>query len=269
MVALKKIRLESEDEGVPSTAIREISLLKELNHPNIVRLQDVLMQENRLHLVFEYLSMDLKKYLDSIPSGQFMDKMLVKSYLHQILQAIVYCHQRRILHRDLKPQNLLIDQKGSIKIADFGLARAFGIPVRVYTHEVVTLWYRAPEVLLGSPRYSTPVDVWSVGCIFSEMANKRPLFHGDSEIDQLFRIFRTLSTPTEDIWPGVSQMPDYKPSFPSWKQNILMTSVTQLDTSGIDLLQKMLVYNPAERISAQAALTHCYFDDLDSTSKKM
>lgn len=269
LVALKKIRLESEDEGVPSTAIREISLLKELNHPNIVRLQDVLMQENRLHLVFEYLSMDLKKYLDSIPSGQFMDKMLVKSYLHQILQAIVYCHQRRILHRDLKPQNLLIDQKGSIKIADFGLARAFGIPVRVYTHEVVTLWYRAPEVLLGSPRYSTPVDVWSVGCIFSEMANKRPLFHGDSEIDQLFRIFRTLSTPTEDIWPGVSQMPDYKPSFPSWKQNILMTSVTQLDTSGIDLLQKMLVYNPAERISAQAALTHCYFDDLDSTSKKM
>ncbi|XP_067122798.1 cyclin-dependent kinase 1-like [Centruroides vittatus] len=264
LVALKKIRLESEDEGVPSTAIREISLLKELNHSNIVRLQDVLMQENRLHLVFEYLSMDLKKYLDSIPSGQYMDKMLVKSYLHQILQAIVYCHQRRILHRDLKPQNLLIDQKGMIKIADFGLARAFGIPVRVYTHEVVTLWYRAPEVLLGSPRYSTPVDIWSVGCIFSEMANKRPLFHGDSEIDQLFRIFRTLSTPTEDIWPGVSQMPDYKPIFPRWKQNILITNVPQLDTSGIDLLQKMLVYNPSERISAQAALTHSYFDDLES-----
>ncbi|XP_023239877.1 cyclin-dependent kinase 1-like [Centruroides sculpturatus] len=264
LVALKKIRLESEDEGVPSTAIREISLLKELNHSNIVRLQDVLMQENRLHLVFEYLSMDLKKYLDSIPSGQYMDKMLVKSYLHQILQAIVYCHQRRILHRDLKPQNLLIDQKGMIKIADFGLARAFGIPVRVYTHEVVTLWYRAPEVLLGSPRYSTPVDIWSVGCIFSEMANKRPLFHGDSEIDQLFRIFRTLSTPTEDIWPGVSHMPDYKPIFPRWKQNILTTNVPQLDTSGVDLLQKMLVYNPAERISAQAALTHSYFDDLES-----
>ncbi|XP_023234909.1 cyclin-dependent kinase 1-like [Centruroides sculpturatus] len=262
LVALKKIRLESEDEGVPSTAIREISLLKELNHSNIVCLQDVLMQENRLYLVFEYLSMDLKKYLDSIPTGQYMDKMLVKSYLHQILQAIVYCHQRRILHRDLKPQNLLIDQKGMIKIADFGLARAFGIPVRVYTHEVVTLWYRSPEVLLGSPRYSTPVDIWSIGCIFSEMANKRPLFHGDSEIDQLFRIFRTLSTPTEDIWPGVSQMPDYKPIFPRWKQNILLTYVPQLDTSGIDLLQKMLVYNPTKRISAQAALTHSYFDDL-------
>ncbi|XP_022256878.1 cyclin-dependent kinase 1 [Limulus polyphemus] len=190
LVALKKIRLESEDEGVPSTAIREISLLKELKHPNIVCLQDVLMQENRLYLVFEFLSMDLKKYLDNIPSGQFMDKKLVKSYLYQIIQAILFCHQRRVLHRDLKPQNLLIDQKGVIKIADFGLARAFGIPVRVYTHEVVTLWYRAPEVLLGSPRYSTPVDVWSIGCIFAEMANKKPLFHGDSEIDQLFRIFR-------------------------------------------------------------------------------
>ncbi|CAL1281976.1 unnamed protein product [Larinioides sclopetarius] len=113
-----------------------------------------------------------------------------QSYLYQILDGILYCHRRRIIHRDLKPQNLLIDQQGAIKIADFGLARAFGIPVRVYTHEVVTLWYRAPEVLLGSPRYSTPIDIWSIGCIFAEMANKAPLFRGDSEIDQLYRIFR-------------------------------------------------------------------------------
>lgn len=113
-----------------------------------------------------------------------------QNYLKQILEAILFCHQRRVLHRDLKPQNLLIDNKGNIKVADFGLARAFGIPLRVYTHEVVTLWYRAPEVLLGSPRYSTPIDIWSIACIFVEMANKKPLFHGDSEIDQLFRIFR-------------------------------------------------------------------------------
>ncbi|CAL1281972.1 unnamed protein product, partial [Larinioides sclopetarius] len=188
IVALKKIRIENEDEGVPSTALREISSLKELKHPNIVGLLEVVMQESRLYLVFEFLSMDLKfVFLYHIYIYIFVS---FQSYLYQILDGILYCHRRRIIHRDLKPQNLLIDQQGAIKIADFGLARAFGIPVRVYTHEVVTLWYRAPEVLLGSPRYSTPIDIWSIGCIFAEMANKAPLFRGDSEIDQLYRIFR-------------------------------------------------------------------------------
>ncbi len=114
----------------------------------------------------------------------------VNKNIFQITRAILFCHQRRVLHRDLKPQNLLIDKKGIIKVADFGLGRAFGIPVRVYTHEVVTLWYRAPEILLGASRYSCSIDMWSVGCIFAEMATKKPLFQGDSEIDQLFRIFR-------------------------------------------------------------------------------
>ncbi|XP_071954349.1 cyclin-dependent kinase 1-like [Antedon mediterranea] len=260
IVALKKIRLESEEEGVPSTAIREISLLKELDHPNIVTLQDILMQECKLYLVFEFLTMDLKKYMDSL-KGTLMEADLVKSYLHQILEGMVYCHSRRIIHRDMKPQNLLIDNKGTIKLADFGLARAFGIPVRVYTHEVVTLWYRAPEILLGSAKYATPVDVWSIGCIFAEMATKRPLFHGDSEIDQLFRIFRTLGTPVEDTWPEVTKLPDYKPSFPNWKSNSLTTNVKALNSSGLDLLQKMLIYNPAKRISAKAALRHPYFSN--------
>jgi len=266
LVALKKIRLESEEEGVPSTAIREISLLKELRHPNVVTLEDVVVEEKSLHLIFEFLSMDLKKYLDTIPDGQYMDKSLVKSYLFQICEALYFCHRRRILHRDLKPQNLLIDNKGVIKLADFGLARAIGIPVRVYTHEIVTLWYRAPEVLLGSQRYSMPVDVWSIGCIFSEMATKKPLFHGDSEIDQIFRIFRILGTPNEENWKGVSHLPDYKPTFPKWKDNKLRSCVKNIDDDGIDLLQKMLLYDPAYRISTKAIVTHPYFDDLDKTT---
>lgn len=262
-VALKKIRLESEEEGVPSTAIREISILKELQHPNIVSLLDVLLQESKLYLVFEFLQMDLKKYMDSIPSGKFMDKELVKSYTYQILQGITFCHSRRVLHRDLKPQNLLIDKNGIIKLADFGLARAFGIPVRVYTHEVITLWYRAPEILLGSSRYSTPVDIWSIGTIFAEMATKKPLFHGDSEIDQLFRIFRILGTVTDDEWPGVTSLKDYKQTFPKWKKGNVKDSVKNLSEEGIDLLQKCLVYDPAKRISAKAALMHPYFNNLD------
>jgi cyclin-dependent kinase len=171
IIALKKIRLEAEDEGIPSTAIREISLLKELQHPNIVRLYDVVHTERKLTLVFEFLDQDLKKYLDVCDSG--LGVPILKSFLFQLLTGVAYCHHHRVLHRDLKPPNLLINREGQLKLADFGLARAFGIPVRSYTHEVVTLWYRAPDVLLGSRKYSTPVDIWSVGCIFAEMANGR------------------------------------------------------------------------------------------------
>lgn len=263
IVALKKIRLENEDEGVPSTAMREISILKELRHPNVVYLQDVHLTESRLYLVFEFLSMDLKRYLDNLPEKEYIDKMLLKSYLYQILEALLFCHKRRVIHRDLKPQNLLIDSKGVIKLADFGLARAFIIPVRAYTHEVVTLWYRAPEVLLGCQRYATPVDMWSVGCIFAEMATKKPLFHGDSEIDQLFRIFRTMGTPTEETWPGVTSLKAYKNNFPSWKRNVCRALIPQLDDTGLDLLEKMLIYDPHKRLNAKTAVLHAYFDDLD------
>ncbi|CAJ0936385.1 unnamed protein product, partial [Mesorhabditis belari] len=265
MVALKKIRLEAEDEGVPSTAIREISLLKELKHPNVVSLIDVIMQENRLYLIFEFLSMDLKKYLDQLPPNTQLDNVTTQSYLFQILQAICYCHQRRVIHRDLKPQNLLVDAKGAIKLADFGLARAIGIPVRAYTHEVVTLWYRAPEVLLGAKRYSMGVDMWSIACIFAEMATKKPLFQGDSEIDQLFRIFKLLGTPTEEDWAGVSNLEDYKPSFPKWKNTGMMDDKLSdyMSAAAVDLLRMMVVFDPACRISSKKALHHAYFNGID------
>lgn len=241
----------------------EISLLKELKHPNIVSLQDVLMEDNRLYLIFEFLSMDLKKYMDSLPSERMLDPELVRSYMYQITAAILFCHRRRVLHRDLKPQNLLISKDGLIKVADFGLGRSFGIPVRNYTHEIVTLWYRAPEILLGSQRYSCPVDVWSLGCIFSEMVTRKPLFQGDSEIDQLFRMFRILKTPGEETWPGVTSLPDYKPTFPCWTSNNLSQQVKNMCPAGLDLLQKSLVYDPAYRISAKEMLEHKYFENID------
>ncbi|XP_027626577.1 cyclin-dependent kinase 3 isoform X5 [Tupaia chinensis] len=234
-----------ETEGVPSTAIREISLLKELKHPNIVR-------EKKLYLVFEFLSQDLKKYMDSTPASE-LPLHLVKSYLSQLLQGVTFCHSHRVIHRDLKPQNLLINDLGAIKLADFGLARAFGVPLRTYTHEVVTLWYRAPEILLGSKFYSTAVDVWSVGCIFAEMVTRKALFPGDSEIDQLFRIFRTLGTPSEAVWPGVTQLPDYKGSFPKWTRKGLEEIVPSLEPEGRDLLMRPL-WPPASACWSGSAL---------------
>jgi len=257
--ALKTIRLEAEDEGIPSTAIREISLLKELQHPNIVRLCDVVHTERKLTLVFEFLDQDLKKLIDMGEGG--LEPATAQSFLYQLLQGISYCHQHRVLHRDLKPQNLLINREGSLKLADFGLARAFGIPVRSYTHEVVTLWYRAPDVLMGSRKYSTPVDIWSVGCIFAEMVNGRPLFPGNTDADQLQRIFKVLGTPTEASWPKIKELPEYKPDFQQFDPEPWENIVPGMDPrqAGVDLLAKMLQYDPDQRVSGRTAMEHEYF----------
>jgi cyclin-dependent kinase 2 len=162
----------------------------------------------------------------------------------------------------MKPQNLLLDNNGIIKLADFGLARSISLPIRTYTHEVVTLWYRAPEILMGARLYGPAVDVWSIGCIFVEMATKRALFPGDSEIDQLFRIFRTLGTPNETVWPGIGQFPDYKATFPQWLRQDIVKIVSPMEPDAIDLLIKMLIYDPNQRITAKKALSHRYFKDV-------
>lgn len=260
IVALKKIRLENEDEGMPSTAMREIAILKELSHPSIVSLIDViyLPSEKKLTLVFEYLEYDLKKYIKSLTSP--LEPSLIQSYMRQLLEGIVHCHNRRIIHRDLKPQNLLIDPKQSkLKIADFGLARAFSVPIRTLTHEIETLWYRAPEVLLGQKEYSLGVDMWAIGCIFSELHEQRTLFQGDSEIDQIFRIFQFHGTPTEATWSGVSALPDFKATFPRWKPVSPSDFFKKMKPDAIDLLMKMIAIDPAKRISSIDALKHRYF----------
>jgi len=264
-LALKKIRLDKEDEGIPSTAIREISLLKQLQHPNIVRLYDVILTDQKLTLVFEFLDQDLKKYLDSF-GGKGLDAATTKSFLWQLLQGICHCHENRVLHRDLKPQNLLINRDGDLKLADFGLARSFGIPVRSYTHEVVTLWYRSPEVLLGSRHYSTPIDLWSVGCIFAEIASGRPLFPGRDVKDQLLKIFKGLGTPTLDEWPGMAKLPQYQQNYTVYERQDLGRTVPVSQT-GLDLLEAFLFYDPEKRITAAKAIEHPYFKQETTDNK--
>ena len=263
-VALKKIRLEAEEEGVPSTAIREITLLKELTHKNVVSLMNIVHDTGKLYLVFEFLDQDLKQFMDA-HKADGIPMVEIKSYVRQMLSGIAYCHSHRVLHRDLKPQNLLINRHGVLKLADFGLARLFCVPVRAFTHEVVTLWYRAPEILLGASHYSTPVDVWSIACIFAEMVLGSPLFPGDSEIDQLFRIFRTKGTPTEKTWPGVTALPDMKNKFPTWRPQEISRIVPGLDGTGLDLFSRMLEFSPAKRLSAKQALMHPFFRDSSSS----
>eukprot|EP00245_Coleochaete_scutata_P009911 TRINITY_DN336_c0_g1_i2.p1 TRINITY_DN336_c0_g1~~TRINITY_DN336_c0_g1_i2.p1 ORF type:complete len:304 (-),score=63.48 TRINITY_DN336_c0_g1_i2:966-1877(-) len=270
IVALKKTRLEMEEEGVPSTALREISLLQMLSQTiYVVRLLCVEhVEENgkpMLYLVFEYCDTDLKKFMDLSGKGPAhpLPSKTVQSFMYQLCKGVAFCHSHGVMHRDLKPQNLLVDKdKGILKIADLGLGRAFTVPLKSYTHEIVTLWYRAPEVLLGATHYSTPVDMWSVGCIFAEMARKSPLFPGDSEVQQLLHIFRVLGTPNDDIWPGVSKLRDWH-EYPQWRPENLAKTVPQLNDKGIDLLAKMLQYDPSKRISAKEALNHPYFDGLD------
>ncbi|XP_063388389.1 cyclin-dependent kinase 2-like [Cydia fagiglandana] len=261
-IALKKIKLENEPEGVPSTALREISVLRTLRHEGVVRLLDVLLADRKLFLVFEYMHMDLKRLMD-LTRGPLRPE-LVKSYVRQLAAGLAYCHAARVLHRDLKPQNLLVDTAGRIKLADFGLARAFALPVRAYTHEVVTLWYRAPEILLGAKFYSTAVDVWSLGCIYAEMMSGRTLFPGDSEIDQLFRVFRALGTPGGALWARARRLPDYRAAFPRWPPRPprdLLPLAAQLVPHAADLLDALLRYEPAERLSARAALQHPFLQD--------
>lgn len=208
--------------------------------------------------------MDLKRLMDksnSSKSDNFFTPKLIKSYMYQMLDALAFCHKHRVLHRDLKPQNMLVDRDGHIKLADFGLARVFNFPMRKYTHEVVTLWYRAPEILLGTKMYNTGVDLWSLGCIFAEMVLRRTLFPGDSEIDQLYRIFRQLGTPTEELWPGVTTLPDFKPIFPKWDPQPLPSEMAAI--GAMEVFKAMMLYDPTKRISARLALQDPYFNNVE------
>lgn len=265
-VAIKKIKLDVESEGIPSTALREIAILKKMNHPNIVRILDLALTERNIELCLEYCHYDLKKFIDYYKDdSKVYNQNLIKFVMYQILKATDFLHSKKILHRDLKPQNILICDKTYVtKIADFGLSRVYSIPIRHYTKEVLTLWYRAPELMLGMNQYSTGLDMWSIGCIFGELYTKRPLFQGDSEVDQLFKIFQVFGTPNEAILPGIKKFPDYNDQFPVWEGKGLTRYVyekcdSKMDREAYDLLEKMLAIDPIKRITAKEAMLHVRF----------
>jgi len=271
IVAIKKIKIQTGgEEGIPATTIREVSLLQHLRHPNIVEMSGVVYNAGDLYLVFEFCKQDLRGYLSNLPKGTFLSTKMVKKFAYFLTEGIHFCHMRRILHRDLKPQNILISHKGELKIADFGLGREHGLPIDTLTHEVVTLWYRPPEILLGKKVYSGSADIWGIGCILAEIATKLPAFTGTSEIDQLFQIYRTLGTPNSKTWPGVADLPgwDTRCMGPNWKKkNLYEHFDRRLDADGVDLLERALTYCPITRFDAKQMLLHRFFDEIREEMK--
>ncbi|XP_055082530.1 cyclin-dependent kinase 15 isoform X3 [Periophthalmus magnuspinnatus] len=264
LVALKVIRTSAQ-EGVPFTAMREASLLKKLKHNNVVLLHDIVQTDDTLTFVFEYVQTDLSQYMQQHPGG--LHSHNVKLFSFQLLRGLSYVHKQKILHRDLKPQNLLISFRGELKLADFGLARSKSVPCQTFSSEVVTLWYRPPEVLLGSTDYSSALDMWGAGCILVEMLQGAPAFPGLSDIsEQLRKIFSVLGVPSEETWPGVSLLPNYstecfgrrdpRPLRSVWKRLGMLPTKTE------DLVQNLLRPNPRVRISAQDGLQYKYFSSL-------
>lgn len=261
IVALKKLRMDKEKSGFPLTSIREIKILRSLQHPNVVQLREVAVgrKPDSIFLVFEYCEHDFAALLDRMTRS--FHESEVKTIMLQLLEAVNHLHRNFIVHRDLKLSNLLMNSKGVIKLADFGLARLFGNPLREYTPKVVTLWYRPPELLLGSETYHTAVDMWAMGCIFGELLRHKPLLPGKNEMDQLELIFKLLGTPSEKIWPGLSKLNTSHVHFPHYPYNNLSAEFPNLSENGLDLLSRLLTYDPSKRLTAEKALAHPYFKE--------
>ncbi|CAK9026416.1 Cyclin-dependent kinase 2 (Cell division protein kinase 2) [Durusdinium trenchii] len=407
MYALKRARVYPTGEGVPYYMLRELAFLQGLHHPNVAAIERISLVKNRLYVFFDYMETSLFDMINpnnDASGGNPLPLWLIKRYLYQILSGVAFCHQRGVLHRNIKPKHLLLDfpalskagaarmvpvdeerqmlpsmlgveedaqssatgkpnwmdrlgnpasstggglvveaklisasstntvaavaaaanaavshasrrptianlsgirsgpgattiatasastddkntphavkvspavydrmlqeaAHSTIKISDFALVRSSSIPLRSYTSEVVTLWYRSPEVLMGG-KYFAAVDVWSIGCVFAEMLLGKPMFPGICEIDQLFQVFLKLGTPDNTIWPGFEQLPNFSFPFPNWKQRPLTAHIDGMDPDGLDLMTKMLTMNPAHRITAEDAMAHRFFDEVRGSQRK-
>ena len=256
--------------GFPVTALREINILLALQHPNIIRVREMVVGSSidKIFMVMDYMENDLKYCMDSMKQPFTLSE--TKTLMLQILQGVKYMHDHWYVHRDLKTSNILYGNNGNLVICDFGMARKYGSPLIPYTFEVITLWYRPLELLLGSKTYSTAVDMWSVGCIFAEILARKPLFPGEGEADQITKICRILGAPNENTMPGLSKLPNV--SQISWKApakgklrelfpSRSFSGGVYLNDSGFDLLSKMLLYDSKARISAEAAINHPWFSE--------
>lgn len=261
-VAIKQIKQFDPQQGIPATSVREISILRDCQHPNIVSLKKIDHDgTGKLYLVFEMLEMNLgdlitkyRKDRNQIPTP------LIKKILYGIIRGVNYLHENRIFHRDLKPDNILLGAAlNKIKLADFGLSRTFHQPMREYSREILTLWYRSPEVCLGNLSYSIGVDTWALGCIMAEMYLGKAIFRGSSDSEQLMMIFQTTGTPTEANWPGVTLFNNFSIKFPKFDKKELSELIPGLCADARDLLGKFLTLDPNQRISCKEALNHSYF----------